>query len=313
MQKHNPLRLGLEIGGTKLQVGVGTADGRLLTPLVRRTVVQAEGAEGIRRALAGMVTEALASAGQTLAQVEQVGIGFGGVLDAQRGVTRKSFQIDGWDEFPLKAWAEAQWGRPVVMENDASVAGLAEALHGAGRGYRRVFYMTIGSGIGGGWVVDGRVDGGQGLGAAELGHTWVTDPRSGKPIELEQFASGWGIGQRARRAAESAPTQLTRLAGSVTDIDARTVHAAAGQGDAVAQTILAETCEALGCAIANVIALLHPQRVVIGGGVSLMGPLFWDGLRAAVGARAMPLFLPGVDVVPAELGEKVVVIGALCL
>ena len=307
----NSLALGIEIGGTKIQAGIGRADGTLLQPPVRRRVIREEGAEGIRRALMEMTAQALESAGLGWADLARVGIGFGGVLDSKRGVTLKSYQIEGWDNFTLRQWAQEQWRKPVVVENDAGTAGLAEALHGSGRGFNRVFYMTIGSGIGGGWIVDGRLDSGQGLGSAEMGHTWVPEPGSGKPTELEQLCSGWAIGQRAKRAENNA--RMAQLAGSVDAIDARIVYAAAEQGDKTALRILEETCRALGLAIGNVVALLHPQRVVIGGGVSLMGPLFWDGLRQEVTARSMPVFAPGVDVVLAQLGEDVVVVGALCL
>ena len=180
----NAFIIGIEIGGTKIQSGVGRASGTLLQPPVRRRVIRAEGANGIRRALVEMTNQALESAGVGLADVARVGIGFGGVLDSTNGVTLKSYQIDGWDNFPLRQWAENQWGKPVVVENDAGTAGLAEALHGSGCGFSRIFYMTIGSGIGGGWIVDGRLDSGQGLGSAEMGHTWVPEPDSGKPVEL---------------------------------------------------------------------------------------------------------------------------------
>ncbi len=309
----NSLAIGIEIGGTKIQAGIGSAGGKLWMPPVRRPVIREDGAGGILRDIAVMVAEALDSTKQTLSDIQRIGIGFGGVLDANQGVILKSYQIDGWDNFALKKWAEAQWGKPVVIQNDASTAGLAEALHGSGRGYGRIFYMTIGSGIGGGWIVDGKVDNGQGLGAAEMGHTWVTDPRDGVPVELEQFCSGWAIGSRARSAVENKKSLMTEIAGSLAAIDARVVHAAAEQGDETAKQILAETCQALGIAISNVIALLHPERVIVGGGVSFMGPLFWNALSSEVAARAMPSFVSSVEVVRAELGEDVVVIGALCL
>ena len=192
------LAIGIEIGGTKLQVGIGSASGKLLKPPIRRQVIRENGAEGILRDLVAMVDEALTSTEHYLSEIDRIGIGFGGVLDTNQGLILKSYQITGWDNFPLKNWAEAQWGKPVVIQNDASTAGLAEALHGSGRGHSRIFYMTIGSGIGGGWIVDGKVDNGQGIGSAEMGHTWVTDPRTGMPAELEQVCSGWGIGRRAR-------------------------------------------------------------------------------------------------------------------
>ena len=309
----NPLAIGMEIGGTKIQVGIGSVNGKLLKPPIRRQVIRKDGAEGIRRDLVVMVAEALDFARLSLSDIDRIGIGFGGVLDANQGLILKSYQIAGWDGFPLKKWVEEQWGKPAILQNDASTAGLAEALHGNGHGFSRIFYMTIGSGIGGGWIVDGRIDNGQGLGAAEMGHTWVPEPGSGMPIELEQLCSGWAIGQRARLAVAGKRSLMVEMAGSVDAIDAKSVYAAAEKGDETAGQILNETCQGLGLAISNVVALLHPERVIVGGGVSFMGPLFWDGLRREVTARSMPSFAPGVEVVRAGLGEDVVVIGALCL
>ena len=307
------LAIGVEIGGTKIQVGIGSANGKLLKPAVRRQVIRENGADGIRRELVSMVEDALASTEHSLSDIDRIGVGFGGVLDTNQGLALKSYQIDGWDNFPLRKWAEEQWGKPVVIQNDASTAGLAEALHGSGRGYGRIFYMTIGSGIGGGWIVDGKIDNGQGLGSAEIGHTWVPDPLSGIPTELEHICSGWGIGRRARLAAENTESSMLEAAGSLHAIDAKIVYAAAENGDELANQILNETCQTLGIAISNVIALLHPQRVIVGGGVSFMGPLFWKPLRSEVALRSMPSFASSVEVVRAELGEDVVVIGAICL
>jgi glucokinase len=307
------LAIGIEIGGTKLQVGVGTTNGKLLQPPVRRTVLREDGAQGILRDISSMVENALVSAECNLSDIHKIGIGFGGPLNIEQGVVLQSYQITGWDGFPLKKWAQEKWGKPVIVQNDASTAALAEALHGSGREYSRIFYMTIGSGIGGGWVVDGKVDNGQGLGSAEMGHTWVTDPQTGQPAELEQVCSGWGIGHRARALAEKQTSLMLEIAGSLNAIDARVVYAAAEKGDEAACRILHETCQMLGLAISNVITLLHPERIIIGGGVSFMGPLFWDDLRSEVIRRSMPAFVSRVELVRAELQEDVVVIGALCL
>lgn len=308
------LAIGVEIGGTKTQVGIGSREGKLLpNGILTRQVVRENGAAGIRADLVAMVAELLASRHLELPNITRIGIGFGGPVDTSSGVALKSYQIEGWDHFPLRAWAEEQWDRASFVQNDASTAGLAEALLGSGRGCRRVFYMTVGSGIGGGWIVDGRIDDGQGLGAAEIGHTWIPDPESGKPVELEQLCSGWSIGRRARLAAAKEKTLMTELAQSLENIDGKIVYLAAEEGDGLANRILNETCQGLGLAIGNVIALLHPERVILGGGVSLMGLLFWDRLRNEVKSRTMPVLVPGVEVLPAELGQEVVVIGALCL
>lgn len=326
----NPLSIGIEIGGTKIQVGVSSTSGTLLK-IVRQRVIASMGAEGIRSALVAMVAEALRAVDYSLADINQIGIGFGGPVNTDLGVCIKSFQIAGWENYPLRDWAEKQWNKPVFVENDASAAGLAECIHGSGRGYsaetssraetsiraetcfRRVFYITLGSGVGGGWILNGRIDRGQGLGSAEIGHVWAPEPRSGILTELEQICSGWAIGRRARAAALQEKTIMTELAGSIDDIDAQVVYSAAEQGDELANLILLETCQTLGLAIGNVITLLHPERVIIGGGVSQMGALFWNTLRDQISLRTLPLFRSRVEIAPAELGEDVVVIGALCL
>jgi glucokinase len=245
----NSLALGIEIGGTKLQVGIGSANGKLLKPSVRRQVIREAGAKGILRDIVIMAAEALETTGRSLSDIDHVGIGFGGVLDTNQGLILKSYQIAGWDNFPLKKWAETQWGKPVFIQNDASTAGLAEALHGSGRGYGRIFYMTIGSGIGGGWIVNGKIDDGQGIGAAEIGHTWVLDPSTGGLAELEQVCSGWGIGRRARLMSENRKSLMIEMAGTLDAIDAKIVYAAAEDGDETAKQILVETCQGLSVAI----------------------------------------------------------------
>ena len=308
------LAIGIEIGGTKTQVGIGTArKGLLPGGVVRKPVNRAEGANGILQDVVSLVDQILAAQQLSLSDINKIGIGFGGILDSANGVTLKSFQIDGWTNFPLKEWAERQWGKPVYVENDASTAGLAESILGNGRGYSRLFYITIGSGVGGGWILNGKIDSGQGLGAAEIGHMWVPDPQSGSPAELEQVCSGWAIGHRARVAATQAHSLMEEIAGAVDSIDAKVVYAAAEAGDEIAARILRETCQTLGLAISNTVALLHPERVVAGGGVSLMGPIFWNRLQSEFKSRVIPTFAPKVDLVQAILSEDVVVVGALCL
>ena len=188
--------IGIEIGGTKIQAGVG-ARGAPLSGLARAEVDPERGAEGIRAALPELVRQALARAGAAAADAVCMGIGFGGPVDARRGVAIRSHQINGWEDFPLQDWAEERWGLPVRVRNDADTAGLAEAVQGAGVGCGRIFYITIGSGIGGGLITDGAIDEGQGRGAAEIGHTWVPDFESGLPAKLESLCSGWAIGRRS--------------------------------------------------------------------------------------------------------------------
>ena len=298
------MHIGIEIGGTKLQVGVGTSAGELIA-LARAQVDPKLGASGIRSRLLNLVDDALQQSQSEWSAIERIGIGFGGPFDSARGITLRSFQIDGWDHFPLKTWAEECWQRPVIIGNDAATAGLAEAMLGAGKGYGRVFYMTIGSGIGGGWIVDGKIDRGQGLGAAEVGHMLLPDPdEKGGIQELELICSGWSIGRRAQQMSHGRDTKMIELAGDRPQIDARIVYAATEAGDQLALEILNSTCRTLAIALNNIVVMLHPQRIIIGGGVGQMGQLFWRRLREHFSALAFAPFAPTVEVVPAHLANK---------
>ena len=154
------------------------------------------------------VPELLNSGGIERETLKGVGIGFGGPVDDATRSVIKSHQIAGWDGFPLADWIGESLGLPAVLGNDADVAGLAEALFGAGRGVSPVFYITIGSGIGGGLIVNGEIMRGTGRGAAEIGHLKVRDPRSetGRLETLENIASGWAIGRRAHEIFEKDAT-----------------------------------------------------------------------------------------------------------
>jgi glucokinase len=315
--------IGIEIGGTKLQVGVGLGDGTL-TGLWRESVDVAAGPEGIRRQITAAVPELLNRSGLDRSQIRAIGIGFGGPVDDATHTITKSHQIEGWDNFPLADWITEMLGWPAVLGNDADVAGLAEALFGAGKGLSPIFYITIGSGIGGGLILNGEIYRGCGRGAAEIGHLRVPagrviDPeRLGyEPVELQ--ASGWAIGERARKkllnpvARARAKPLLDLLQGDVDQITAQRVGQAASLGDEFARSLIDETCECLAEAICHVITLLCPRRLVIGGGVSLMAEQFFAPLRKSVSQRVFRPFADCYDIVPAALGEEVVVHGALAL
>jgi glucokinase len=311
--------LGIEIGGTKLQLGLGPGDG-LLTGRWRGTVDVAAGADGIRRQITAAVPELLAQAGIEHTQIKGVGIGFGGPVDDATRTVIKSHQIAGWDGFPLASWIEEMLGWPVVLGNDADVAGLAEALFGAGKGLSPIFYITIGSGIGGGLIIDGEIYRGCGRGAAEIGHLRMSQVVQRELIQrqpLEQLASGWAIQQRGRKELarrKGSASHLELVPGARTQLTALDVAEAAKRGDRLARTILKETWAVLAEGICHVITLLCPRRIVIGGGVSQMGEdLLFEPLRRMVAERVFQPFADCYDIVPAALGEEVVVHGALAL
>jgi glucokinase len=326
--------LGIEIGGTKLQLGIGQGDG-VLTALWRGDVDVAEGPEGIRRQITSAVPELLQKAGKALSDLKGVGIGFGGPVDDATQTIIKSHQIEGWDNFPLAKWIREVVGLPAALGNDADCAGLAEALFGAGKGLSPIFYITIGSGIGGGLIINGEVYRGTGRGAAEIGHLrtrapyqeWPTTPEGLREFfesrlptyaPLEEFASGWAISRRAQIEASrkfDRDSPLFRLVfGKPERINASVLGQAAAEGDWLARRILKEMTDQVAEAIVHVVSLLCPRRIIIGGGVSLMGEsLLFQPLRQLVAQRVFLPFADCYDIVPAALGEEVVVHGALVL
>jgi glucokinase len=307
--------LGIEIGGTKLQLGLGNGDG-IITALWRGTVKPSEGSEGIRRQIEVAVPQLFAKANANRELLRGVGIGFGGPTDDATQTVIKSHQIAGWDGFPLAEWIQDFVGAPAVLCNDADVGGLAEALHGAGKGLSPIFYMTLGSGIGGGLVIDGQVYRGVGRGAAEIGHLLVRDwlPREQpRTATLESVCSGWGIEAHALEVMEEVSEQASERFRTEA-LTAKWIADRARQGDSTALAILNKSWEVLAEAIYQLIVLLCPKRIVIGGGVSLMGEdLLFEPLRRLVAEGVFRPFRGLTDIVPALLGEEVVVHGALAL
>jgi len=321
-----PLLLGIEIGGTKLQLGLGHGDGRIAA-LERRTVVPAEGAEGIRAQIAAAIGPLLDRVGLTpgAGALGAAGVGFGGPVDADRGLVSTSHQIDGWDRFPLADWLRkiARVER-VSVQNDADTAALAEAHFGAGVGHSPLLYVTVGSGIGGGLVLDGRIYRGAGAGAMEIGHIWVIDRSDADlgVVTLEQAASGWAIAASARAYAERISAEgrgddwevLRRAGGEPSAITTRNVAEAAREGDLEARLLLDRAVHAMAHGLAQAVTLVAPTRIILGGGVSLIGEDLWLApIRDQLDHLVFSSFRGKFDLVGAALGEEVVVQGALVL
>lgn len=336
--------LGIEIGGTKLQLGVGLPDGSALVELVRLDIDPRRGATGILEQISATAPGLIRRH-----HVTAIGCGFGGPVDVDAGRVVKSHHIAGWTDFPLGTWLTRQFGLPAMVANDADTAGLAEALFGAGRGANPVFYITIGTGIGGGLIIDGQIYRGNGAGAAELGHMRPGLQFDHPEANLESFASGWGIaaaaqerllhptphrinvvaaGKKVKRPdelrqrlieieeadEEHVADLMERCHGEPESLTTRMVGEAAAAGNQLALDILRRAWQALGWGIAQMITLLAPERIVIGGGVSLMGEdLLFRPLRAEVDRYIFPPLAGTFEIVPAKLGEEMVVYGALAL
>ena len=311
--------LALEIGGTKLQLAVGSGDGGPLAALERAAVDPGLGADGIRRQIEQLAPPLIQSHG-----VRGIGIGFGGPVRAAQGRTITSHQVAGWDDFPLADWCRRTLGLPAALGNDSDLAGLAEARFGAGRGHEIVFYTNSGSGIGGALVIRGNVYPGSGGVASELGHLRPGLDCGDPQQTLESLASGWGITAAVRRKLQDPATRssqsgdagdlLARCGGHPDRLDTKLIAEAAAAGNALARDSLDRACRAYGWAIAQMITLAAPSAVVLGGGVALIGEDIWlNPLREYVAQYVFPPLAGTFEILPAKLGETVVLHGALAL
>jgi glucokinase len=300
MNKH----LGIEIGGTKLQLVAGGSDGTI-RDRARAEIEPQRGGEGIRE----QITHALPGLLSRHAP-RSIGVGFGGPVDHTTGRIARSHQIEGWSGFDLAGWLKEHSGLPVFVENDANVAALGEAIAGAGKGCRTVFYVTLGSGVGGGLIVDGRIYHGDAPGESEIGH--VRLDRSG--VLVEQRCSGWAVDRRIREAIPTHPdSALIKLIGRETRGEARFLIEALQQGDALAQSILDETADDLAFGLSHVVQLMHPEVIVLGGGLSLIGEPLRDRVAQRLRRYIMEVFGDGPAVTLSELKEDAVPVGALIL
>jgi glucokinase len=194
------------------------------------------------------------------------------------------------------------------MENDANVAALGEAKHGAGQKYKLVFYVTLGSGVGGGLVLDGKIYHGVLPGEAEVGHIRLNP----EGHTLEDCCSGWAVDRKVWKAIRREPDSLLcKLAGKNTSGEARFLKTALEQNDATAHELMRETTRDLGFGLSHVVHLFHPDIIILGGGLSFLGHFLQEPTQKALKANTMNSFLPGPAVVLAQLGEDAVPVGAL--
>lgn len=265
-----------------------------------------------------VIADARAGAGVERGQFLGVGIGAPGPLDRADGVVRIAPNL-GWHEVPLRQLVSDALELPAALDNDANCAILGEWWLGAARGARHVVGLTIGTGIGGGLVLDGRLFHGASDVAGEVGHTTIE--ANGRRCGcgnlgcLEAYASGPAIAARAREALEgSAASPLWQLVDDDPEsITAETVYAAAQAGDSLARLIVRETAEYLGTGVANLLNVFNPELVVIAGGVTQAGDALFEPLRAAVKRRAFRPAVEACRIVPGTLPGTAGMVGAVAM
>jgi glucokinase len=298
--------LGIEIGGTKLQLVVGDDTGRIVDR-VRLDVRREDAADGIRAQIGETIKNFLVEY-----RFQAAGVGFGGPVNRKTATISASHQIEGWAGFDLADWLENLLRCPVFADNDANTAALGEFRQGAGQGFETVFYVTLGSGVGGGMVVNGRIYHGAVPGESEIGHLRLD--RQGTTLESQ--VSGWAVDGRVRDLVQQHPDSLlARLvaAADQSGAEAKFLGPALAEADPAAQQLLADVTDTLAYGLSHAVHLFHPEIVILGGGLSLLGDPLCEALDAALPKYLMDSFRPGPKVMLAQLGEDAVPIGAMAL
>jgi len=300
-----PVYVGIEIGGTKIQV-VTVDDRARIVDRHRFTADKALGGEGIREQISGALRVVQADNA-----VRAIGVGFGGPINRETGRTCCSHQVEGWDDFPLRDWLSDQaGGAPVHIDNDANTAALGEARAGAGQGESPVFYVTLGSGIGGGLVVDGELYHGALPTESEIGHVRLTPEGE----TLESRCSGWAVDRRLREYVQANPSSpLTKPLAKREGGEARHWLQAIEEGDEGARAMLSDVCRELAFGLSHVVHLMNPTVIILGGGLSNLGEPLRGGVESALGQAIMEVLRPGPSVRLAKLAEDAVPVGALHL
>ena len=309
--------LGIDIGGTNLVVGSVAEDGSAVLAVAGEPTHAEAGATDVLDRLVGLAERAIAATRRQAPGAEILGVGVGapGPLDTKRGIVLLTPNL-GWVNMPLRQIIHDRLGLPAALDNDANCAVLGEWWVGAARGARHAIGITIGTGIGGGLILDGKLYHGASDVAGEIGHTTIdTEGRRCKCGNygcLEAYASGPNIALRAVEEIEAgAVSRLPALVGGdLGKITAQTVYQAAKDGDDLALEVVNDTAKFLGVGIGNLLNIFNPEVVVVCGGVTLAGDHLFIPLRREAARRAFKPAVAACRIVPGELAGTAGVYGA---
>jgi glucokinase len=312
-----PIYVGVDLGGTTIKVGLCDEQGRLIRTFEGPTEAEG-GPETVLDNIERYVRQLVADASYAWEQVRGIGAGIPGFLDIANGIVVTSGNLK-WTNVPVKEILERKLGKTVHINNDANVAALGEVWSGAGAGYDYVVCLTLGTGVGGGIIINGKIYEGYIGMAGELGHIQVVPDLEGVQCGcgqmgcLETVSSATGIIRMATDAVERG--ERTALASVEGGLTAKDVFDAAKLGDEVALRIIRRAAHYLGKAMGTIAVVLNPQRFILGGGVSRGGDLLFDGVRESFRKYTPEASSRGVDIVPALLGNDAGMVGAagLCL
>jgi glucokinase len=302
--------IGVDLGGTNLRTAIVGSDGEILDK--RKEATRAiDGWMKVVARLIDNIRRQLEIGAERGSKVIAVGVGAPGVILVDKGIVVKSPNFPDWNNLPLKAELEKALNIPVFIENDANAAALGEKWRGAGQNIKSMIHLTLGTGVGGGIILDNKIwHGADGM-AGEIGHmTLIPDGRQcgcGNTGCLEMYASARGIVQSFR---EELDKQKPHTAEALEEVTSEKVYQAAREGDAIARQVMKDMGRMLGIGIASLINIFNPERVVIGGGVKDAWPLFIGATHEEIMKRAFQVPAERTEIVPSLLGDDAGMVGA---
>ncbi|MCD6384568.1 ROK family protein [Candidatus Sumerlaeota bacterium] len=309
------IAIGVDLGGTNLRAVAINADGQIIERITYPTQAQ-EGPNVVIKNIVASVRTLLAKIALEDIKIIGVGIGAPGPLNSETGVVIKAPNLPGWENIHLRDIVAKELQLPVRIENDANVAAFAEYWKGAGQNSKVMICLTLGTGVGGGIIIDGNIFRGSHFIGAELGHITIKYDglrcSCGNKGCLEAYVSATGIVARTIMAIRSgATTILTDMVDNdLNTLTSELVYQAAVNNDSLAQSIMHETGTLLGIGITSLANIFNPDFVIIGGGVSKAGDMILTPARQEVQKRAMPGIAEHLKILPAMLGEDAGAIGA---
>ncbi len=312
--------IGVDIGGTKTAVVLSSEPPKILARIEFPTLPE----QGPNRALdliKSAIKELIRRRGPEAPELAAIGISCGGPLDRIAGVIQSPPNLPTWTDVPIVSLLQSEFGVDCRMENDANAGAVAEHRFGAGVGTRHMVFLTMGTGLGAGIIVDGRLYRGASDTAGEIGHVRLTSSGPvgyNKAGSVEGWASGGGMAQAACEQVAAAirngePSLLVETFLTNQVVTAKDVAAAAAQGDAVANRIVESTGVRLGESLAIVADILNPELIVIGGLAMRFGDSLWTPARLTLAREALPPAVAACRIVPAALGEQIGDIAAICV
>lgn len=305
--------IGVDLGGTKITTAISDLDGQILSKTTIATL-SSEGEKKVVERIIETIAVVLKESEITKDKVLSIGIGSPGIINPIEGKIMMAANLP-FKDYCLVEPIKAYFDISCYLENDANAAALGEFTFGAGRGKKNFIYVTVSTGVGGAAIIDGKLYHGNTSNAFEVGHM-ILDPRSeikcncGLYGDVEALCSGTAIAKQAVNAVKQGKETLLS---EVSEISTKDVHEAYLKEDAVAKEILHEAFDYMGIAVANLITIFDPEMVVIGGGVSGIGNLFFDRVKASAKKSCLDFIFDPVEILPSSLGQDTGVFGALAI